>query len=60
LDLVLEHCPADSVDLKNLKKVIVKTLLESDTSKDIFNEDIILRITKNTTNCHLLVEDRAM
>jgi hypothetical protein len=44
LDLVLENCPADSTVIRDLKKLIIKTLLESDTSKEILGEDILLLI----------------
>lgn len=48
LDRVFENCPTDSVVIKGLKRTIIKTLLESDTTKDIFNEDIISRIKNNS------------
>lgn len=43
-DLVLDKCPKDLAVINNLKKIIIKTLLESDTSKNILGEDILLLI----------------
>lgn len=43
-DLVLENCPKYSLVNSNLKKQIIKTILESDTSNDILGEDIMLLI----------------
>lgn len=66
LDLVFDNCPTNSIAIKGLKRTIIRTLLESDTSKDIFNEDVISRIKNsgvvqsNTINAPqpgVLVED---
>lgn len=47
LDVVFKVSSTDSMVIKDLKKQIIKTLLESDTSKDVFNEDILSRIQHN-------------
>lgn len=47
LDLVFKDCPTDQIVIKDIKKTIIKTLLESDTSKDVFNEDILSRMQHN-------------
>lgn len=47
LDIVFKNSPSDPPAIKNLKKTIIKTLLESDTSKDVFNDDIMSRIQHN-------------
>lgn len=45
IDLVLEQQTTDGfMSVKTLKQKIIKTLLESDTSKDILDEGIMLRI----------------
>lgn len=41
---MLKHCPKDTIMIKDLKKIIINILLESDTSKDIFNKDLLLRL----------------
>ncbi|VVC35962.1 Hypothetical protein CINCED_3A014253 [Cinara cedri] len=70
MDLVLKpHHSDDYINVKTLKQQIVKTLLESETSRDILSEDLILRIHNfsytqmktnvNTTSSEpgMLVED---
>lgn len=47
LDLVFKNNPTDPIIIKDIKKTIIKTLLESDTSKDVFNEDILSRMQHN-------------
>lgn len=72
IDLVFKQHPNDdSINMKTLKQKIIKTLLESDTSKDILDEGIMLRIqnndctqTKSSVNSKssqpdILVEDMA-
>jgi len=44
---VFKDCPTDQIVIKDIKKTIIKTLLESDTSKDVFNEDILSRMQHN-------------
>lgn len=44
LDLVFKDCPKDPIPIKNLKKMIIKTLLESDTSQNTLSEELLLRI----------------
>lgn len=44
---MFKHCPKDPIVINDLKKTIIKTLLESDTSKDILNEDLMSRIKNN-------------
>lgn len=48
LDHVFKDHTSDSVEVKDVKKAIIKTLLESDTSQDIFNEDILSRVKAKT------------
>lgn len=72
MDFVLKpHHNDDSVVIKSLKQNIIKTLLESETSRDVLNEDLILRIQNSvlsqiTRNANtkpsqpdILVEDMA-
>lgn len=47
LDLALKNCPKDVIVIKDLKKTIIKTLLESHTSKDIFSETQMSRMKNN-------------
>jgi len=44
LDLVFKDCPKDPIPIKDLKKMIIKTLLESNTSKNTLSEELLLRI----------------
>jgi len=44
LDLVFKDCPKDPIAIKDLKKNIIKTLLESDTSKNTLSEELLLRV----------------
>lgn len=69
LDVVFKNSSTDSMVIKDLKKQIIKTLLESDTSKDVFNEDILSRIQHNINvqseknlnrSDEVLLEDMAM
>lgn len=68
LDLVLKNYPSDMLVITDLKKIIIKTLLESDTSKDILGEDLMLLIKNdgfilsNTSSSKpdVLVEDMAI
>lgn len=65
---MFKNDPTDSKVITELKKSIIKTLLESDTSQDIFNEDIMSRIKNNdvkqsnTTSSQpdVVVEEMAM
>ncbi|XP_060833754.1 26S proteasome non-ATPase regulatory subunit 5 isoform X1 [Rhopalosiphum padi] len=47
LDLVFKDCPKDPIVIKDLKKIIIKTLLESNTSKNTLSEELLLRIQNN-------------
>lgn len=47
MDLVLKNCPKDTIVIRDLKRTIIKTLLESNTTKDIFNENLISRLKNN-------------
>ncbi|XP_025207928.1 uncharacterized protein LOC112603532 isoform X2 [Melanaphis sacchari] len=47
LDLVFKDCPKDPIVIKDLKKTIIKTLLESNTSKTTLSEELLLRIQNN-------------
>jgi len=47
LDLVFKDCPQDPIPIKDLKKMIIKTLLESDTSKNTLSEELLLRVQHN-------------
>jgi len=48
MDIVLKNCPKDLIVIKDLKKTIIKTLLESDTSKEILSENLMSRIQNNS------------
>ncbi|CAH1725177.1 26S proteasome non-ATPase regulatory subunit 5-like [Aphis gossypii] len=68
MDLLFKDCPTDQIIVKNLKKMIIKTLLESDTSKTTLSEELLLRIQNNDvikSNVHspqpdVLVENMAI
>jgi len=47
MDLLFKDCPKDQIIVKHLKKMIIKTLLESDTSKTTLSEELLLRIQNN-------------
>lgn len=67
LDVVFKNCPKDSMVIKDCKKLIIKTLLESDTQGKI-SEDLMSRIQnnaalqfdKNSFQPEVSVEDMAM
>jgi len=44
---VFKDCPKDPIVIKDLKKIIIKTLLESNTSKNTLSEELLLRIQNN-------------
>lgn len=46
LDIVFNRS-RDSIVIKDLKRAIIKTLIDSDTSQNIFNEELMLRIQNN-------------
>lgn len=48
LDIVFNRS-RDSIVIKDLKRAIIKTLVDSDTSQNIFNEELMLRIQNNCT-----------
>lgn len=68
MDIVFKNCPKDSIAIRDLKKTIIKTLLESDTSKEILSEDLMSRIQNNSviqsninsSQPEVLVEDMIM
>lgn len=41
---MFEECPKDPIAIKDLKKMIIKTLLESNTSKHTLSEELLFRI----------------
>jgi len=47
IDIVLEDCPRDLSVINDLKRTIIKTLLESDTSNGILSENLMSRIKNN-------------
>lgn len=68
LDVVFKNCPKDSMVIKDYKKSIIKTLLESDTSKDKLSDDLKLYIQNNaalqfdktSSQPEVSIEDMAM
>lgn len=53
LDIVFKTCPKDSIIIKGLKQKIIKTLVDSDTSQNVFNEELLLRIQNNTIHSNI-------
>ncbi|KAF0754890.1 26S proteasome non-ATPase regulatory subunit 5-like, partial [Aphis craccivora] len=47
MDLLFKDCPKDQIIVKHLKKMIIKTLIESDTSKTTLSEELLFRIQNN-------------
>lgn len=47
LNIVFKDCPTDAVEIKDMKKMIIKTLLKSNTFKSTLSEELLLRIQKN-------------
>ncbi|XP_060874928.1 26S proteasome non-ATPase regulatory subunit 5-like isoform X2 [Metopolophium dirhodum] len=68
LDLVFKDCPKDPIPIKDLKKMIIKTLLESNTSKNTLSEELLFRIqhseviksNENAPQPDVLVENMAI
>lgn len=48
LDVVVKNVPKDSTVIKDYKKSIIKTVLESDTGK--LSEDLISRLQNNAAS----------